>query len=360
MWRFICFAFFVSLLSVESAAEGLNNGDVCQTANGTFGTCVPVKNCSYVQKFSLRKGFSYYDTEYLDTLKCGEMKVAGRKRPVSLICCPKFENFHCKHDFSDRIHLGEVTQRGEFPWAALLFYDVGRNRTVPKCGGTLISERYVITAAHCTVDRPNWKLLYARFNEFNTSSKENCTYIEDEEICRYDYAVSDIIPHPDYDKNKNSRPNDICILQLAEKVSFNSFVRPICLPIEPEIQQLPIVDHNFTVTGWGETETAIRSELQLHVRLPALNNTACNSVYKVANVTLTEKQLCVGGLNGTDSCRGDSGGPLMREVSDIWYLIGVVSFGARVCGTKDLPGVYTNVEKYLDWIENHTFVEQYW
>ncbi|KFB47000.1 AGAP009844-PA-like protein [Anopheles sinensis] len=116
----------------------------------------------------------------------------------------------------------------------------------------------------------------------------------------------------------------------------------------------------FTVTGWGETEKGTRSELQLHVVIPGLDNSVCNSVYKVANATLSHKQLCVGGLNGTDSCRGDSGGPLMRRVSNIWYLAGAVSFGAKVCGTAGLPGVYTNVEKYLGWIEDVTFVDQYW
>ncbi|KFB43789.1 AGAP009844-PA-like protein [Anopheles sinensis] len=271
-----------------------------------------------------------------------------------------FENVHCKNEFSNRIYDGITTQRGEFPWAALLFYNVGMKRPVPKCGGSLISELYVITAAHCTVGKPHWQLLFARFNEFNTSSKEDCTYIDEEEICRYDYAIESVIPHPDYGMSRNSHANDICILRLATAVTFNFFVKPICLPLEKDVQGLPVAKHNFTVTGWGETEHATRSELQLHVVIPGLDNTVCNSVYKVANVTLSDKQLCVGGLNGTDSCRGDSGGPLMRNVSNIWYLAGVVSFGAKVCGTKGLPGVYTNVEKYLSWIEDVTFVDQYW
>lgn len=101
------------------------------------------------------------------------------------------------------------------------------------------------------------------------------------------------------------------------------------------------------------------SDTQKHVELPGLEHEACNSVYAVANVTLSDKQLCIGGLNGSDSCRGDSGGPLMREVRGGWFLIGVVSFGARFCGTQNLPGVYTNVAKYLDWMETVMFVERY-
>uniref|UniRef100_A0A182PLN5 CLIP domain-containing serine protease n=1 Tax=Anopheles epiroticus TaxID=199890 RepID=A0A182PLN5_9DIPT len=264
----------------------LNNGDACQTPSGTAGICEPVKNCSYVRKILQSPDFSHYDTTYLETLKCGEMTVPMRKKPIPLLCCPKFGNSPTcgAQNIADRIYFGEETERGEHPWAGLLFYNVGRNRTVPKCGGALVSERYVITAAHCTVDKPNWKLLYVRFNEFNSSSPDNCTTAEDDEIiCREDYAVESIIPHPDYDMHNISRPNDICILRLATDVTFNDYVRPICLPFDLSIQQLPVVDEIFTVTGWGETEERRPSDIQKHVDLPGLDNEACNSVYAVAN-----------------------------------------------------------------------------
>uniref|UniRef100_A0A182WGR9 CLIP domain-containing serine protease n=1 Tax=Anopheles minimus TaxID=112268 RepID=A0A182WGR9_9DIPT len=350
----------VSLLVVTG--ESLNSGDACKTPLGTDGICETVKNCSYVRKIVSSPDFSHYDSEYLDTIKCGELTIPKRKKPLPLLCCPKFENSPtCGAQLlADRIYFGNITERGEHPWAALLFYDVGRNRTLPKCGGALVSERYVITAAHCTVDKPNWKLLWVRFNEFNTSVADNCTKDENgDDICREDYAVESIIPHPDYDMHSISRPNDICILRLASNVMFNDYIRPICLPFELLIQNLPVANETFTVSGWGETEERRASDVQKHVDLPGLDNEHCNSVYAVANVTITDKQLCIGGLNGSDSCRGDSGGPLMREIAGGWYLIGVVSFGARFCGTYNLPGVYTNIAKYLDWMETVMFVEQY-
>uniref|UniRef100_A0A182MT01 CLIP domain-containing serine protease n=1 Tax=Anopheles culicifacies TaxID=139723 RepID=A0A182MT01_9DIPT len=358
----VCSVVSLSLV-LAVASESLNSGDACKTPLGTAGTCEPVKNCSYVRKILNNAEFSHYDTEYLNTLKCGELKIPTRKRPLPLLCCPKFENLPIcgAQSIADRIYFGEETDRGEHPWAALLFYDIGRNRTVPKCGGALVSERYVITAAHCTVDKPNWKLRWVRFNEFNTSISDNCTTVEDDEvICREDYEVESIIPHPDYNMHDISRPNDICIIRLASNVTFNDYIRPICLPFDLLIQTLPIANETFTVSGWGETEERRASDVQKHVELPGLENEKCNSVYAVANVTLTDKQLCIGGLNGSDSCRGDSGGPLMREVAGGWFLIGIVSFGARFCGTENLPGVYTNVAKYLDWMETVMFVEQYW
>uniref|UniRef100_A0A182Q4Q2 CLIP domain-containing serine protease n=1 Tax=Anopheles farauti TaxID=69004 RepID=A0A182Q4Q2_9DIPT len=358
MKRVVCLIVAFACALLVAADEGLGKGEACLTPNGTPGTCEPVRNCTYVQKM-VNVSASHYDTSYLHTLKCGEMTLPKRKKPIPLVCCPTFNNTDLcgAQNLADRILFGEETERGEHPWAALLFYNVGRNRTLPKCGGALVTERYVITAAHCTVDKPNWKLLYARFNEFNASSTENCTVLEDNtESCRVDYGIESIIPHPEYDKNNISRPNDICILRLATDVEFNDYVRPICLPLEYDVQQLPIVDEIFTVTGWGETEHKRPSDIQLHVDLPGLENEACNSVYAVANVTLTDRQLCIGGLNGTDSCRGDSGGPLMRTVGGAWYLVGVVSFGARACGTVNLPGVYTNVVQYLEWMKYNMFV----
>ncbi|XP_052866165.1 CLIP domain-containing serine protease B15-like [Anopheles cruzii] len=364
MQRLVGFLVSAALLigCARTTTLSLASGDPCETPLGHPGTCEVVRNCTFVQKILNSPNFTHLDTEYLEELKCGEMMHPTQKRPIPLICCPRWQNVpECGPiQFKNRIWGGEETELGDHPWAALLFYNVGKNRTVPKCGGTLVSASYVITAAHCTVDRPNWKLLYARFSELNTSSTQNCTTIDDKEVCRQDYDVEAIIPHPLYDMKNISRPNDICLLRLAQDVTFTDYVRPICLPSDPEIRQMPFVGEEFTVVGWGETETRRASDVLLQVDLPGLRNDDCSMAYAVANVTLSDKQLCVGGLNGTDSCRGDSGGPLMRQVpGDRWYLVGVVSFGARFCGTKNLPGVYTSVVKYLDWVESEVYDGQY-
>uniref|UniRef100_A0A182QVE9 CLIP domain-containing serine protease n=1 Tax=Anopheles farauti TaxID=69004 RepID=A0A182QVE9_9DIPT len=343
------------------AVHTLSRGEPCHTPTGTPGTCELVRECEYARKLQSLPDFSSYDIEYLRSLKCGQLKLGLRKPTKPLVCCPKFGNsVSCgAQTMGGRITYGEETELGEYPWAGLLYFDAGRHKLVPKCGGALVTERYVITAAHCTAD-PIWKLEFVRFNEFNKSSTDNCTIRDDREICRMDFGVETITPHPEYGRSESSAPNDICILRLAADVSFDADLRPICLPLEPDVRRLPIVGETFTVTGWGETEHRRRaSDIQLHVDIPGLENEACNSVYAVANVTLTHKQLCVGGLNRMDSCRGDSGGPLMRSVGGAWYLVGVVSFGATKCGTRHLPGVYTNVVQYLDWLEMVMFVQHY-
>lgn len=78
------------------------------------------------------------------------------------------------------------------------------------------------------------------------------------------------------------------------------------------------------------------------------------STYKSVRVNINDVQLCAGGVRGQDSCRGDSGGPLMKTItvngSMNYYVLGVVSFGPSPCGMEGWPGVYTRVTKYVPWI----------
>lgn len=80
----------------------------------------------------------------------------------------------------------------------------------------------------------------------------------------------------------------------------------------------------------------------------------CNSVYNAAHVNLGEGQICAGGELGKDSCRGDSGGPLMYAFTEPgalnWFVTGIVSFGPSPCGLQGWPGVYTKVSEYVPWI----------
>lgn len=86
------------------------------------------------------------------------------------------------------------------------------------------------------------------------------------------------------------------------------------------------------------------------------NRSMCDAAFKPQRIKLTADQLCVGGEEGQDSCRGDSGGPLMYEDGLVTYVLGIVSFGSSDCGTKNHPGVYTKVVNYLNWIED-TMIE---
>ncbi|XP_062545262.1 CLIP domain-containing serine protease B15-like [Armigeres subalbatus] len=144
--------------------------------------------------------------------------------------------------------------------------------------------------------------------------------------------------------------HDIGLLKTKLNVLINDYVIPICLPFSEIIRQLPIAQEEFVVTGWGQTDQGTPG-IQRHVVLIGQNKSICDEAFGSQKIELTEDQLCIGGSEGQDSCRGDSGGPLTRAHGLVNYLVGVVSFGAYKCGSKNHPGVYTNVGNYLDWIE---------
>ena len=104
--------------------------------------------------------------------------------------------------------------------------------------------------------------------------------------------------------------------------------------------------------------TVKASTVKLQVWLPVVGLEDCDRLYRTKRVSIGDGQLCAGGIEGKDSCVGDSGGPLMstgispRDGRTRYFMAGVVSFGPELCGIKDWPGVYTRVSQYTDWILN--------
>lgn len=98
----------------------------------------------------------------------------------------------------------------------------------------------------------------------------------------------------------------------------------------------------------------ILSPIKLKVRLPIVSMESCSNVYRSHNVNLGSSQVCAGGLRGRDACLGDSGSPLMfyNRRKATWVVSGIVSMGLDKCGLIGVPGVYTKVENYIEWIES--------
>lgn len=106
------------------------------------------------------------------------------------------------------------------------------------------------------------------------------------------------------------------------------------------------------MAGWGKTPYASSSSIKLKAKIPLVNSSECNRIYASSNINLSDGQICAGGEKGIDSCRGDSGGPLMFEKDNIFILYGLVSFGTSACGSKGYPSMYTKVGFYLNWISH--------
>lgn len=174
-----------------------------------------------------------------------------------------------------------------------------------------------------------------------------------------DIQITEKIPHENYNPQSKNQANDVALLRLAQNIEqFNDFVRPICLPRTPDLKSLDYNQVSMIVAGWGKTETVSQSQRKLKVTIAGTTAQSCNNVYSKQGVSIVNSQVCAGGIKGEDSCRGDSGGPLMTSAFDqssgkrYWYLVGVVSFGPTPCGQEGWPGVYTRIGSYVDWIES--------
>lgn len=260
----------------------------------------------------------------------------------------------CGRFLVDNIIGGNLTNLDEFPWMALLSYTKNDGTKRFNCGGSLINNRYVLTAAHCLARSNKWRLTFVRLGEWDLDTNPDC---ENNDCANppIDIDVAEFVTHPQY--RKEQQRHDIGLVRLKQPVTFSTFVRPICLPTIPTLHMNNLEGRSVQVSGWGQTEMAAMSTIKLKADLKVNNLEQCKRTYSLRSINLQATQLCAGGQRNIDSCRGDSGGPLMiQELYNnrrYYYLVGVVSFGPTPCGVENWPGVYTRVDAYIDWIQQN-------
>lgn len=226
-----------------------------------------------------------------------------------------------------------------------------------RCAGALINDRYVLTAAHCVPKiTDNYTLTGVRLGEWNAATVTDCFRRQCADPPQ-DILIEEIIVHPEFLPDSKDFYHDITLLRLAAPAKFSTYVRSICLPSQKDLRTATdFQGKRFTVSGWGETETAYSSNMKLKVELDGVGLDTCNWVWRHKKNPITDKQICAGGEAGKDTCGGDSGGPLMLTYSDgagtnYFYAAGIVSYGRADCGQHNWPGIYTNIGSYMDWIE---------
>merc|ERR1712183_426903 len=241
-----------------------------------------------------------------------------------------------------RIVGGTVTEVNEYPWQVGL---VGSGGSRPFCGGSVIGDRWVLTAAHCTGSSSIQVLL----GEHDTSSSND-------NVVRKN--VVRVIDHPSYDRS--TLDYDFSLLQLDSAIDFasNEHIRPVCLPSD---DSNTYAGQQATVTGWGTTSSGGSTSSTLReVVVQVLTNTECtNKGYTTSDITAN--MICAGvEAGGKDSCQGDSGGPLVSSGSgdgvtagQNYEQIGVVSWGYG-CAVARYPGVYARTSKVISWINSNT------
>ncbi|KAJ2953213.1 hypothetical protein O0L34_g790 [Tuta absoluta] len=263
------------------------------------------------------------------------------------------DEFECGDNAADRIIGGLDAALGQFPWIARLGYISEDNETDWMCGGALITDRHVVTAAHCVHIGPNepYQLSFVRLGEYDTRTDPDCRV----KVCAPPVQDREIHAHLIRNHVSFNKPpfhNDIAIIQLDKPVELNNYVVPICLPRKDQLDSLQIGDM-VTVAGWGKTNmsTEHRAEVLQYVALPIVTPSVCEFIGR--GFKMTEAEICAGAVHNKDACGGDSGGPLMKVYDTPEgpksYLIGAVSFGPTICGIKK-PGVYSSVQFFLKWI----------
>uniref|UniRef100_A0A3Q2ZL72 Zgc:100868 n=1 Tax=Kryptolebias marmoratus TaxID=37003 RepID=A0A3Q2ZL72_KRYMA len=213
-----------------------------------------------------------------------------------------------------RIVGGQEAPAGSWPW------QVSLQQSAHFCGGSLINNLWVLTAAHCVPSgNPAGLTVFLGLQSLQGSNPNKVSR-----------TVAQIIVHPDY--NSVTSNNDIALLKLSSSVSFTSYISPVCLAASDSSFYSGV---NSWVTGWGNVGEGggLLSK--------------CSE-----GITITDNMICAGLTEGgKDSCQGDSGGPMVSKQGGRWIQAGVVSFGVG-CARPNIPGVYTRVSQYQNWVNS--------
>ncbi|XP_029959078.1 trypsin-3-like [Salarias fasciatus] len=223
----------------------------------------------------------------------------------------------------DKIVGGYECRKNSVPYQVSLF--TGYNF----CGGILLSDEWVLSAAHCK-SKSDVEVRLGEHNIFEPDGTEQ------------HIMSAEFIRHPDY--NPRTQDGDIMLIRLSRPAVLNSYVQPAALP-----SKCAADGTLCQVSGWGSLRPSNEGSRYPHelqcLQVPLLDEDTCFNAYPFQ---ITDNMICAGYLEGgKDSCQGDSGGPLVCEGE----IQGVVSWG-HGCALRKKPGVYTKVCNYVSWIQN--------
>lgn len=235
---------------------------------------------------------------------------------------------------------GKEAKKGSHPWQVLF-----RLPDSPAhCGGALLNEHWVLTAAHCfellgkDAESSQVQVLLGKHNQFASEPYQLAARIEH------------VFTHPDYDSD--SQDADVALVKLDSDVEFSDYVRPVALG-DPDFVQKEFFskpDIHGVVSGWGRTDKADHSKVLQEIRVPIKAAVVCKAS---TELEVTDNMFCAGyskGQTHRDTCEGDSGSPFVAESNGKFYAVGIVSFGEQSCLSKGKYGFYAKVHKFTPWI----------
>ncbi|XP_063045730.1 coagulation factor IXa [Engraulis encrasicolus] len=234
-----------------------------------------------------------------------------------------------------RIVGGDAVFPGEIPWQVAL---VQRSTDEVFCGGSIVGELWVVTAAHCLEPAPEGSF-FVRVGEHDVRKQEGT---------EQDLEVSKRYVHPLYAPRQSRFNHDVALLKLDQPIKFSLHAQPICLGPKAFSEALLQSGEMALVSGWGRLRyQGWTSSTLLKVELPYVERTEC---IDSSSERITYFMFCSGYGDGSkDACQGDSGGPHATRFRGTWFLTGIVSWGEE-CAKEGKYGVYTRISHYYRWL----------
>ncbi|XP_017066495.1 serine protease grass-like isoform X2 [Drosophila eugracilis] len=269
----------------------------------------------------------------------GERRVYDQLRQME---CGVLSNQIPLQKLRRRITGGRRSSLFSQPWMAFIY--IPSNLKMCRCGGTLISERFILTAAHCFKMCPRSSELKVRLGELDLDTSPDCTTYDYQRVCAppaEELGIESWSIHEEFDPVYPWF--DIALLRLNRKVVFKVHIRPICLPLTDELLAFTsVIGNSYMAVGWGRIDSSRFANSTMEVYI---NTETCTN-------GLDSSFLCANG-DYVDTCVGDSGGPLTWQTFYFGIArtvqFGVVSTGSRNCGAGE-KAYYMDVPTYMPWI----------